>query len=124
MTEDIVKRLLELEAKATKGPWRVEMHDDWVDMSIEPNTSVFAYGDDESPGGKNPNAELLVELRNAAPALLRSWLEMREALRKIAKLSAITRGGCCGICGAGEDDYCGENCMLAVARAALEGGSK
>ena len=80
---DLVQRVRELDAKATKGPWEVtpDKH------PIEINTTDGGHGYLDVcvvrpwMAHEEPNAALIVSLRNALPALA-DFIEAADAMRK------------------------------------------
>jgi hypothetical protein len=92
--DEQVAKLLELEEKATKGPWI------WIDGEytslgcINGEYSVCEFGGgqnwDEWKGVEPDEAdrELICLSRNIAPELGRRYKRMREALEKISKYDA------------------------------------
>lgn len=91
---DLLARLRELEAAATKGPWR--QMDQWIDASSRPPPIASSHQDyATAPGGTLhaealANAALIVAMRNALPDLL-ARIEALE--REIEGLRALLRDG-------------------------------
>jgi len=73
----IITRLTELEAKATKGPWQRAKTPDGIDDS-----NGHPFLDCRMPD----DAEFLVLLRNALPALLAERQALREALESVPSI--------------------------------------
>lgn len=100
--EALISRVLELDAKATEGPWgyRSQEHDDWgwVRASSEPPYTVAQARaghatnevglNEHRRAGTDPyghNARLIASYRTDAPALARHLRSVLEELERVKK---------------------------------------
>ena len=78
---DKMKELEELEKKATKGPWNYHNPKPGdKDLCFEGPDGLVLYFDDVEPERQIADANLIVALRNNAPALIEGWKIMKEVL--------------------------------------------
>lgn len=106
----IAKELLELESKATPGPWAIEGYDDdgKGQFLIQAKTAVGCDEEDNEHGtvgfqmsdasygyahNYHDNPQLIVAARNHIRALCEALIEANVALIKIAKWEQETVGG-------------------------------
>lgn len=92
---DLITRLRELEAAATKGPWRVVPGDD-VDTVCSDKHDIcqpyeVAVRGHYSRAPGDANAALIAEARNALPLLLDEIEKLRAALKPFARLTVEGR---------------------------------
>lgn len=93
--KSLFQKLRDLEAKATPGPWKIELgtlgEEERVygiysgkysfDKIIETDTGFYPP--------RRPDADLIVEYRNAIPKLLEALDVMQEVLEMYAKRDAV-----------------------------------
>lgn len=98
---DLVTKLRELDAKATKGPWEVrdkEPANQWPFAAVFTSDGWFvAEMDHAHKGSDKRNAALIVALRNALPALI-EYVEAAEqnvgALKTVLLLTGSDELSC------------------------------
>lgn len=100
----LIPRLAELEAKATKGPWKTSPQTEYMMSAIETNARTIAIAIAEN------DLEFIALLHNTFPALLSERQALREALE--AALTVIHHTPAC-------DKHLTEQCTCGAASACL-----
>jgi len=94
-TAKVIEELIELEKKATPGPWRVEVSDgrknsgidaDYLKVHDEDGVSICMVWD----RGKKQNRNFIARLRNAAPTLLSLARRAVEAEKSMEGMSIVS----------------------------------
>ena len=119
MTNDQIEKLRELDKAATPGPWTYDgMHSEI--HAYESVNGAFLIvselrehlGDkllDEFGHAYNPNFELIAEMRNALPELLKAYDERDALLRAIDSAKPCQLCDSWSVCRVGDMKICGDN---------------